>query len=87
MTKKQKQMEWKTRKQVQRMIPLENARCEKCNKDENLQRHHIDCNRYNNSRENLQVLCMECHIKTHLELGTYSEAMKYRNKKKVALVA
>lgn len=42
--------------------------CEKCgnyNEQREHPRHHIDRNRSNNSPDNIQVLCMPCHMEEH----------------------
>src|SRR5699024_6084080 len=39
--------------------------CEVCQSIKNLDVHHKDENPYNNSLENLQLLCRGCHIRTH----------------------
>lgn len=44
--------------------------CEKCGKTDNQVRidtHHIDGNKSNNSHENIQVLCVNCHALEHYE--------------------
>lgn len=49
---------------------LKQNRCECCNLSEwngqeiNLELHHVDGNRYNNSIENVQLLCPNCHSQT-----------------------
>jgi hypothetical protein len=49
---------------------LKENRCEICSLSEwmgkklNLELHHIDGNRYNNSLDNLQILCPNCHSLT-----------------------
>lgn len=47
--------------------------CEVCGYSEHpgaLQVHHKDCNRSNNSLENLQILCPNCHEEFHYLTGT-----------------
>lgn len=39
--------------------------CESCGESEVLDIHHIDFNHSNNSKENLSVLCPNCHAKIH----------------------
>lgn len=42
------------------------ATCQNCGKSNvTVAVHHIDCNPYNNSIDNLLVLCPSCHMKTH----------------------
>lgn len=51
---------------------IKEAKCERCNQREWLNKpiplelHHIDGNRYNNSLDNLQVLCPNCHAQLTL---------------------
>lgn len=40
--------------------------CYFCNKRNNLNTHHIDGNRNNDSKTNLVVLCASCHHRLHL---------------------
>src|SRR5699024_4839351 len=42
--------------------------CEKCRSTKNLDVHHMDENPFNNSLENLQVLCRSCHTKQGIKL-------------------
>jgi hypothetical protein len=52
------------------LIKLKSHKCEKCNRTEWLdvpipiEIHHIDGNRTNNSLDNLQLLCCNCHAFT-----------------------
>jgi len=44
------------------------GRCERCGHDGSIHRlecHHRDKNVYNNAHENIEVLCISCHKKTH----------------------
>lgn len=77
MTQTEQRKKWTIRKKVQRLILLENRICDLCGTEVNLHRHHIDGNRENNSIENFQILCQTCHIKKHLELGTWTESNRY----------
>jgi len=47
----------------------ENPVCEGCGEDEKflLTVHHIDGNRNNNSEDNFEIVCANCHIKRHLK--------------------
>jgi len=47
----------------------ENPLCEGCGEDERflLIVHHIDGNRNNNSENNLEIVCSNCHMKRHLK--------------------
>jgi hypothetical protein len=40
-------------------------KCEECGAIDNLGIHHLDDDHYNNDPENLQVLCVSCHMSTH----------------------
>lgn len=60
-------------------------RCEICGNSEwlnqpiPLELHHIDCNHFNNSFENLQILCPNCHAMQNGNSGanrTYAERIK-----------
>ena len=44
------------------------AHCEICDGTEKLDAHHKDGNIKNNSPENLQTLCHQCHMKLHWKL-------------------
>ena len=44
---------------------LELTECKYCGSTKNLLIHHIDAHRYNNTIENLIVLCKACHQKHH----------------------
>jgi 5-methylcytosine-specific restriction endonuclease McrA len=47
--------------------------CSKCGSERYLQVHHIDKNKFNNSDDNLKLLCYNCHkeIHKHLCLPTF----------------
>lgn len=50
---------------------LKESKCERCGLSEwmgmpiPLELHHIDFNHYNNSLDNLQILCSNCHMQVH----------------------
>ena len=50
---------------------VKEAKCERCTLSEwmgqpiPLELHHIDFNHYNNSLDNLQILCSNCHMQVH----------------------
>ena len=46
-----------------------NRQCVSCNKQEDLQIHHIDGDRSNNRLNNLEVRCYTCHKKLHKMQG------------------
>lgn len=50
-----------------KILLIDIGKCEMCgNKDKRvLQLHHKDLNPYNNLRENLQLLCANCHLIIH----------------------
>lgn len=52
-------------KQTYRRIIKEDSVCEICGKEGFLEVHHIDRNRDNNERDNLQILCPKCHKDQH----------------------
>src|SRR3970282_53385 len=45
--------------------PSENLKCERCGLDEPLVVHHRNRDRTNNSPENIEILCANCHYKEH----------------------
>ena len=55
------QEDWGTRFTRDELIAILGGKCEKCDTKKNLEIHHIDKNRDNNSRNNLKVLCKTCH--------------------------
>jgi hypothetical protein len=63
--------------------------CEKCNLKEwqnkpiPLEVHHKDGDRYNNTLENLQLLCPNCHALTDNYRGKNQERVKYPDPKKL----
>lgn len=44
---------------------VEKVECSNCGVNENLGIHHIDGDHYNNTPENLDVLCVSCHMSHH----------------------
>ncbi len=67
----------------------ENYKCEKCRIDLSkhkkfLHTHHVDGNKTNNTKENLKVLCIECHAKefNHSHIKETSEYKEFIKKKK-----
>lgn len=44
---------------------IEKVECAKCGARENLSIHHINLDHYDNRPENLQVLCVSCHMSLH----------------------
>ena len=64
--------------------------CSSCGRDFSkfksfLHTHHIDANKRNNTRENLKVLCIECHSKEYnhghiKQTPRYKEYLKVKNK-------
>lgn len=51
-------------------------RCEKCGAIKDLCYHHKDENVFNNSIDNIMVICRGCHVKIHNELGSYNHPGK-----------
>ncbi len=49
-------------------------RCETCGSTRSLAVHHKDFDHYNNDPENLQVLCVSCHMSLHKQM--YWDAIK-----------
>ncbi len=39
--------------------------CQKCGSEYRCQVHHIDFDAFNNDRDNLIMLCLNCHTKAH----------------------
>lgn len=58
---------YKNKSYRNKALKIKGYKCNKCgNEDKDvLQVHHRDKNRDNNSLENLEVLCANCHIKEH----------------------
>jgi 5-methylcytosine-specific restriction endonuclease McrA len=64
-------------------IVAEVGHCEKCagdGGDSRLGVHHIDRDKHNQNRDNLQVLCHRCHMRLHSESGEIGWAAYHRNK-------
>ena len=53
---------------------LTNGKCVGCGEDKYylLQLHHIDSDPTNNSMDNLEIVCANCHIKRHLKIDKNS---------------
>jgi 5-methylcytosine-specific restriction endonuclease McrA len=64
----------------QRCIDQKGEKCNICGNNKNIEVHHIDGDRYNNSVENLIPVCEECHNKIHThsssELEEWSKKVK-----------
>jgi hypothetical protein len=62
---------------------IKEKKCESCGLDEwmgkpiPLELHHIDVNRFNNTLENLKILCSNCHMQEH----NYSNVIKLHKQK------
>lgn len=58
---------YKTGEATYRNIIQEDSICERCGFDniKALEVHHKDRNRHNNKRENLEILCANCHMIEH----------------------
>lgn len=54
---------------VRKDLICERSCCETCQSTEELQVHHINRNRGDNSPENLMLLCLNCHANLHDSLG------------------
>ena len=76
-TEKQQEV-WRIRKQLQRVLSLQNKRCSTCGIVHSLERHHIDGNIRNNSLKNIAVLCEKDHIAVHnvMGVGRYEKLKK-----------
>ena len=55
-------------KRMNKRIRAEHKHCEQCPSDKYLMLHHIDKDIDNNIRENLVLLCFDCHKKHHKHL-------------------
>jgi predicted DNA-binding protein YlxM (UPF0122 family) len=53
---------------------IKKEKCSKCDVKKNLGIHHKDLDHYNNDPENLQVLCVSCHMSLHKQM--YWESIK-----------
>ena len=53
--------------QAKRMYPLAGVTCERCGERPAKHRHHVDRNRRNNDRSNIELLCRSCHKHRHPE--------------------
>ena len=66
---------WKGGKSVRRYREVvEKVECASCGGKLNLCIHHLDLDHYNNDPDNLQVLCVSCHLSLHKTL--YWEAYR-----------
>jgi len=54
-------------------LDAKEARCELCGRTNNIEVHHIDGNRSNNSLDNLLPVCQHCHIGIHSGKQGYEE--------------
>lgn len=54
---------------------MKRPRCCDCGEDRRylLMVHHIDANRENNDRRNLEVVCSNCHVRRHLSVNTQGD--------------
>ena len=59
---------------------LDMSECVGCKEDKEylLVIHHIDSDRTNNSRDNLEVVCSNCHLKRHLRLNEGKWVVDYK---------
>jgi len=60
---------WKGGSSIYRKLAFEEYRmekkCETCGSLKLIDVHHIDKDKYNNKKENLQILCRSCHTRHH----------------------
>lgn len=61
---------------------IKKKKCEKCGNNEKLMIHHKNHNRFDNSLNNLQVLCFRCHTLEHNFLSHFKEAYKKNKRNK-----
>ena len=54
---------------LQKLIKRRDVRCQDCGSHNNLEVHHRDRNHFNNSDDNLILLCKPCHAQEHLNNG------------------
>ena len=47
------------------LLELLGNKCSSCGATDNLELHHIDNNRLNNSLDNIKLVCKECHKNIH----------------------
>lgn len=77
---------------LKKKVKLNQYYCNRCNSSSNLEIHHIDHNRNNDSLQNLEILCKSCHSIEHKrwenfgrEINAYNgfpvEEIKYYNRK------
>ncbi len=60
--------------------------CELCGSDKS-ERHHIDGNTKNNSRENIQFLCRRCHMKEDGRLASFTKSAAGRMPRLIEMAA
>lgn len=58
-------------------IDIDRSICERCGVEGVHHRHHKDENTYNNSLDNLEILCAQCHGKEHMTGQTRSQGEKH----------
>lgn len=65
----EKNPRWKDGRKAYKKMAFERYKmkkqCSVCKTKDKLVIHHKDENRYNNSKENLQVMCVSCHLSYH----------------------
>ena len=57
--------EWGPTQYRTALVSALGGECEECGTKESLEIHHIDRDRSNNSYENLELLCFDCHRREH----------------------
>lgn len=63
------------RKRAQRAFPITpDTRCAKCNDTGKMSRNHKDGNKFNNSPENIEILCWDCHAAADVEAGLWGHS-------------
>jgi hypothetical protein len=59
--------EWGPTQYRTALVSALGGKCEECGTKESLEIHHIDRDRSNNSYENLELLCFDCHKREHYD--------------------